>query len=94
MKRILKYAACLPLAVLSMTACNKNEDKVTLEGSQENVVLEFSVFCIGCKKYIRRYRGDSRKGYGVLLLVSDALCGLFCIGRYRGFVGQGYEPFQ
>lgn len=43
MKRILKYAACLPLAVLSMTACNKNEDKVTLEGSQENVVLEFSV---------------------------------------------------
>lgn len=43
MKRILKYAACLPLAVLSMTACNKNEDKVIPPASQENVVLEFSV---------------------------------------------------
>ena len=43
MKRILKYAAYLPLAVLSMTACNKNEDKVIPPASQENVVLEFSV---------------------------------------------------
>lgn len=33
----------LPVAVLSVIACNKNEDKVTPPSSQENVVLEFTV---------------------------------------------------
>ena len=43
MKKTLKYAACLPLAVLLTVACNKNEEKVTPPSGENNVVLEFMV---------------------------------------------------
>ena len=43
MKKILEYAVCLPVAVLSVVACNKNEEKVINPSVDNNVVLEFAV---------------------------------------------------
>ena len=43
MKKILEYAVCLPVAVLSVIACNKNEEKVINPSVDNNVVLEFAV---------------------------------------------------